>query len=174
LQQSLQQLDTRLPRPFAQLKGQLRWPVQGRLLQRFGSPGPGDVRRRGVDLEGQPEAPVRAIAHGRVVFADWLRGYGLLLIVDHGDDWLSLYGRNSALFRQVGEWVGPGEVLGRTSEDGRLYLELRHRAKPVDPEPWFSGSPLSRAGASGGPVLCRDGLSAPAASCARRPGGCPV
>ncbi len=137
LAQSLKALDTQLPQPFARLKGRLPWPVKGRILHRFGSPRGGGLQWRGVEIQAGNSAEVQAIAHGRVVYADWLRGYGLLIILDHGDGYLSLYGNQAALYREVGEWVSAGEKLGKLNEDGRLYLELRQQAQPIDPQRWL-------------------------------------
>ena len=137
LDRSLKALDTQLPQPFARLKGRLPWPVKGRIRHAFGSPRADGLKWRGLEITASGNVEVRAMAHGRVVYADWLRGYGLLLILDHGDGYLSLYGNQAALYREVGEWVSAGEKLGRLDENGRLYLELRHRAKPVDPRQWL-------------------------------------
>jgi murein hydrolase activator len=85
---------------------------------------------------------VRAIAHGRVAFSDWLKGYGLIVIVDHGDGWMSLYAHNDALFKDAGDWVRAGEPVagvGSSGGQGRaaLYFELRQNGRPVDPRSWL-------------------------------------
>ena len=131
--------------PFASLKGKLPWPAQGRIDEDFGkSRGGTRPRWNGVLLAAEPGTPVRAVYHGRVAFSDWLPGLGLLLILDHGDGYLSLYGQNEVLLRESGEWVAPGEILGQVgSAGGRsgVYFELRHDGKPIDPGDWMRGSP---------------------------------
>jgi len=92
---------------------------------------------------------VHAIHHGRVVFADWLRGFGLLLILDHGDGYMSLYGRNASLYRDVGDWVEAGDRIATVGDTGiggepGLYFELRHKGRPLDPVGWLDRSPASR------------------------------
>ncbi|MFO0448220.1 MAG: murein hydrolase activator EnvC family protein [Pseudomonadota bacterium] len=131
---------------FEQLRGRLPWPARGRLVARFGSARPGGLRWNGVLLETQPGAQVRAPYHGRVVYADWLSGLGLLLILDHGGGWLSLYAHNERLFRNVGDRVRPGDVRaasGGAGTGGRpeLYFEIRRGTRPVDPRPWLRGEP---------------------------------
>ena len=84
---------------------------------------------------------VRVISRGRVAFADWLRGYGLLMIVDHGDGYMSLYGHNQSLFKEIGEWVEAGETIASIGSSGgqsssQLYFELRHKGKPINPAKW--------------------------------------
>ncbi|WP_287962779.1 peptidoglycan DD-metalloendopeptidase family protein, partial [Alcanivorax sp.] len=99
------------------------------------------LRWQGVILNASPGTPVRAVHSGRVVFADWLRGYGLLTIVDHGSGYLTLYGYNQSLLRDVGEWVSAGDSLALAGSSGGnrtsgLYFEIRHRGKAVDPTRW--------------------------------------
>jgi septal ring factor EnvC (AmiA/AmiB activator) len=121
------------------------WPVEGRLSNRFGRPrNQGKMRWRGITISAESGAPVRAIHHGRVVFADWLRGSGLLLVLDHGEGYLSLYAHNASLLRDVGEWVTAGTPLGTVGASGgrespALYFEIRHNGKPVDPAAWCRG-----------------------------------
>lgn len=131
-----------ISQPFAALKGQLAMPIEGKPLNRFGAIRNADLRWRGWLIPADQGDPVRAVHSGRVIFADWLRGQGLLLVVDHGDGWLSLYAQNHSLLRTVGDWVGPGEVLSRAgasggSEVSGLYFEIRHEGEPVDPADWF-------------------------------------
>lgn len=153
LVESLQQALRDIPpveaesRSLHELKGKLRWPVAGRISLSYGArQAGGKLQSRGVRINAQAGAEVRAIAKGRVAYADWLRGFGLLLILDHGNDYMSLYGNNRALFREVGEWVEGGEVIatvgnsGGQSSDG-LYLELRKKGRPFNPGPWFAGKP---------------------------------
>jgi septal ring factor EnvC (AmiA/AmiB activator) len=133
--------------PLAKLKGKLAWPVPGKIDMRYGArQAAGKMRARGVHIATAAGTDVRAIARGRVVFADWLRGFGLLLILDHGDGYMSLYGENSSLYKGVGEWVGRGEVIAAAGNSGGqlrtgVYLELRKDGRPLDPGGWFRGQP---------------------------------
>jgi septal ring factor EnvC (AmiA/AmiB activator) len=129
--------------PFAAMRGKLAWPVPGRLSSRFGERRAGTVRWDGVMIAADRGTPVRAVYRGRVVYADWLAGLGLLLILDHGGGYLSLYGHNEQLFRAVGDTVAPGDTLAAVGDSGgrpspSLYFEIRQAAKPIDPAPWFS------------------------------------
>lgn len=128
-------------KPFGSLNGKLPWPVPGKVLTGFNAPREGALRWDGVILDADNGTPVRAIHAGRVVFADWMRGYGLLIILDHGGGYLTLYGYNQSLLREVGEWVATGDVLalaGRSGGNTRsaLYFEIRHRGKVVNPARW--------------------------------------
>lgn len=127
--------------PFASLKGRLAMPARGELARRFGTPGvEGGPPTRGVFIRAA-EGEVRAVAAGRVVFADWLRGFGNLIIVDHGDGYLSVYGNNEALLKGIGDAVNAGDSIasvgnsGGASESG-LYFELRHQGQALDPAKW--------------------------------------
>lgn len=127
--------------PFAKLAGELPWPVPGQVLTSFNSSREGALRWEGVVLAAEEGTPVRAIHPGRVVFADWMRGYGLLTIVDHGGGYLTLYGYNQSLLRDVGEWVAVGDPLalaGRSGGNSRsaLYFEIRNRGEVVNPTRW--------------------------------------
>lgn len=130
---------------FARLRGQLRLPVRGTLVGRFGAPrGTGGATWKGVFVRTEAGADVRAVAAGKVVFADDLRGFGNLVIVDHGDQYLSIYGNNETLLRHAGDAVKAGDVLARagdSSGDGEtgLYFELRFRGRPFDPLSWTGG-----------------------------------
>src|SRR6187549_3421832 len=132
---------------FAKLRGKLTWPVAGRLAASFGQVRAGGVKWDGVLVSGAQGSPVRAIYHGRVVYADWLSGLGLLTIIDHGDGYLSLYGHNERLYKEVGERVTAGDTIATVGDSGgrsspALYFEIRKAGKPVDPRPWFkSASP---------------------------------
>lgn len=127
---------------FAKLKGTMIWPVQGRPENRFGqlrSGGP--LRWQGLMIDAKEGSPVRAIHHGRVVYADWFRGSGLLLIIDHGDGYMSLYAHNQSLHREVGEWVTANEIISTVGNSGgqfksALYFEIRQQGKPTDPRKW--------------------------------------
>lgn len=124
-------------------KGKLLWPVQGRITARYGTPrSGGNLKWQGLFFKADEGRPVRAVAPGRVIFADWLRGYGFLLIVDHGDGYMSLYGHNQRLDKQVGDRIEAGEVIaGVGASGGRsnpgLYFEIRRNGQPTDPLPWL-------------------------------------
>jgi septal ring factor EnvC (AmiA/AmiB activator) len=127
---------------FGRLRGRLDWPVQGRLAAAYGDVRAGGVHWEGVVVATEREAPVRAVAAGRVVYADWLPGLGLLAIIDHGSGYLSLYGYNARLSQPVGALVGAGDVIAAAGDTGgrsrpELYFEIRRTGKPVDPQPWF-------------------------------------
>ena len=129
-------------RPLAARKGSLRWPLAGRVRSAFGGRLPDGRPSQGWLLEAAPGTEVRAIAHGRVAFADWLRGFGLIAIVDHGDGWLSLYAQNEALLVEPGAWVQQGDALATVGSSGgqqasALYFELRRDGRPVDPAAWL-------------------------------------
>lgn len=128
--------------PFTSQKGKLRWPVGGRLLRDYGQPRGGGMKWRGVLVAAPRGAEVRSIYHGRVAYADWLPGMGLLVIIDHGDGYLSLYGHTEALYKSVGEWVAPGDVLAAAGDSGggeqtALYFEIRKGTRPENPHRWF-------------------------------------
>ena len=128
--------------PFARLKGRLSPPVRGELANRFGSPrSGGGVLWKGLFISARAGEEVRAVADGRVVFADWLRGFGNLLIIDHGDAFMSLYGNNEALYKRVGDIIHGGEPVAAVGNSGGnadsgLYFELRHQGRPLDPLDW--------------------------------------
>jgi septal ring factor EnvC (AmiA/AmiB activator) len=132
--------------PFENLKGRLAWPAGGQIDGEYGAlRNGGPLRWNGVLLAAEPGETVRAVYHGRVRFAEWLPGMGMLMIVDHGDGYLSLYGHNEVLLRGVGEWVTPGDELAQvgSAAGGRsgLYFELRHDGEPIDPRQWMHGDP---------------------------------
>jgi murein hydrolase activator len=127
---------------FTRLRGKLAWPVSGRLVARYGEARAGGVRWDGVLVETERGAPVKAVCQGRVIYADWLPGLGLLAIVDHGDGYLSLYGHNERLYKAAGEQVATGDTIAAAGDSGgssrpELYFEIRKGGKPVDPRPWF-------------------------------------
>lgn len=127
---------------FSAAKGSMSWPIPGRASHRFGnSRNAGKMRWQGVTIPAKPGINVSAIHHGRVVYADWLRGSGLLLIIDHGDDYMSLYAHNQSLMAEVGEWVNAGSTIATVGSSGgqeraALYFEVRHKGKPVNPASW--------------------------------------
>ncbi|MBI5660012.1 MAG: peptidoglycan DD-metalloendopeptidase family protein [Nitrosomonadales bacterium] len=130
--------------PFDQLRGKLALPVKGVVSNRFGSARPDStVLWKGLFLRAAANQPVKAVAAGRVVFADWLRGFGNLLVIDHGKGYMSLYGNNETLYKQVGDVLKGGDTVaavGNTggNEDSGLYFELRHEGKPLDPMRWVA------------------------------------
>lgn len=127
---------------FRALKGRLHLPVAGELAGRFGSPRPDSgFSAKGVFIRAKPGDGVRAVAAGKVVFSEWLRGFGNLVIVDHGDGYMSLYGNNDAMLKRTGDSVRTGDVVASVGasggqEESGLYFELRYRGKPFDPLPW--------------------------------------
>ncbi|MFC6671174.1 murein hydrolase activator EnvC family protein [Marinobacterium aestuariivivens] len=125
-----------------QLRGKLNWPVDGRLLRAFGNSDTG-VSYDGMLIAAPAGREVRAVHRGRVVFSDWLRGYGLLLIIDHGGGYMSLYGHNQRLLKEPGAWVETGDrvsVVGNSGgySDPALYFAVRHNGKPTDPARWLA------------------------------------
>lgn len=130
--------------PFDQLKGKLALPVKGEVTNRFGAPRPDStVLWKGLFLRTSSGQAVKAVAAGQVVFADWLRGFGNLLIIDHGEGYMSLYGNNETLFKQVGDVLHGGDVVAAVgnsggNEDSGLYFELRHESNPLDPMKWLA------------------------------------
>lgn len=127
---------------FARLRGKLNWPVSGQITARFGEARAGGVKWDGMMVATERGANVRSISSGRMIYADWLPGLGLLAIVDHGEGYLSLYGHNDRLYKGVGERVAAGEPIAAAGDSGgrsrpELYFEIRKAGKPVDPRPWF-------------------------------------
>jgi septal ring factor EnvC (AmiA/AmiB activator) len=128
--------------PFAGQTAQLSWPADGPVLKRFGqSRADGRLNWQGVLLGATAGSDVRSVYHGRVIFSDWLDGMGLLMIIEHGDGYLSLYGHNQDLLKDVGEWVEPGEMIAHVGDSGGkvnagLYFEIRKNGTPVDPGQW--------------------------------------
>lgn len=152
LQELLQTIETALPddltapgsQSFASLRGKLGWPVKGRVRNLFGrSRYQGRLKWNGVMIDARAGNTVRAVARGRVAYADWLRGYGLLIIIDHGDGYMSLYGHNQSLYKEVGDWVEANEAIAGVGDSGGqsstgLYFEIRHNGKPSNPAKWCS------------------------------------
>lgn len=130
------------PGAFIKLKGRLPTPLRGELVHRYGSPKAEGASWKGIFIKAGA-GEVRATAVGRVVFAEWLRGFGNLIILDHGDEYLTVYGNNEALYRKVGEMVASGEVIAAVGNSGGnretgLYFELRHQGQAVDPAKWIA------------------------------------
>ncbi len=135
--------DTGARQPFARMQGRLPWPVQGRVTARFHE-GRGaretNLRWNGVMIAATRGARVRAPYHGRVVYSDWLAGLGLLLIIEHGNGYLSLFGGVDALYKRVGDAVAPGDVIAALGESAapELYFEIRHGRTALDPQQWLA------------------------------------
>lgn len=130
--------------PFATQRGRLSWPVQGVLARDFGERRGDGPQSNGVLIAAARGTDVKAVWHGRVAYADWLPGLGLLLVLEHGDGYMSLYAHNEVLFSAVGDWISAGQVIGRVGDTGGrdkagLYFEIRSGTQPQNPGPWFSG-----------------------------------
>ncbi|MDO8907098.1 MAG: peptidoglycan DD-metalloendopeptidase family protein [Pseudohongiella sp.] len=129
--------------PFSEAKGRMPWPVAGSLLARFGQPySNGQLRRQGIIIAADTGSAVRAIHPGRVVFSDWLRGSGNLLVVDHGNSYISLYAHNQQLIKHSGDWVNRGEPLALSGSDGGsgepgIYFEIRRNSDTLNPVEWL-------------------------------------
>ena len=128
--------------PFAKLRGKLHWPAAGKIRNLFGAARTaGRLNWNGILINAPQGRDVYAVARGRVAYAEWLRGYGLLLIIDHGDGYMSLYGHNQSLFKETGDWVEAGEVIAGIGNSGGqqhsgLYFEIRHNGRPTNPGKW--------------------------------------
>jgi len=128
--------------PFSKLRGRLSLPVRGELIGRFGAPrGAAGMEAKGIFIRAPQGQPVRAIAGGQVVYAEWMRGFGNLLILDHGEAYLSIYANNESLLKQVGDVVAGGDAVATTgasggNEETGLYFELRHLGRAFDPLRW--------------------------------------
>lgn len=133
--------------PFSDYKGRLTWPVAGTLLHDFGQPRAAEqLKWNGVVLGAPHGREVRSVYHGRVVFSDWLSGLGLLVVVDHGEGYMTLYGYNESLLKNAGDWVAPGDVIATVGDSGgqvrsALYFEIRRGTQPVNPRQWITRRP---------------------------------
>jgi len=133
--------------PFSKHKGRLTWPVAGTLLHDFGQPRVSDrLKWNGVVLAASRGREVRSVYHGRVIFADWLAGLGLLVIIDHGESYMTLYGYNETILKNTGDWVAPGDVIATVGDSGgqnrfSLYFELRRGTQPLNPRQWVTRRP---------------------------------
>ncbi len=130
---------------FSRLKRKLIWPVNGQILHSFSSSRAQDLKWDGLVIAANLDQEIRVIAHGRVAYSDWFRGFGLLTIVDHGEGFMSLYGYQQTLYKEAGDWVETGEVIGGVGSSGgriqpSLYFELRKNSKPINPNHWFAAS----------------------------------
>jgi septal ring factor EnvC (AmiA/AmiB activator) len=133
--------------PFSEYKGRLTWPVAGRLLHDYGQPRVSNrLKWNGVVLAAPRGREVRSVYHGRVVFADWLAGLGLLVIVNHGENYMTLYGYNETILKNTGDWVAPGDVIATVGDSGgqsqsSLYFELRRGTQALNPGQWVTRRP---------------------------------
>ena len=131
--------------PFDSMKGKLPWPVEGKIISRFGTEKKeGKLRWNGVRISAASGTTVAAVSAGKVIFADWFRNLGLLIIIDHGNGYMSLYGHNESLIRKPGDFVNPGEPIAYVGDTGgqtesALYFEIRGNGKPLDPTQWCRG-----------------------------------
>ncbi|VAX08332.1 Murein hydrolase activator EnvC [hydrothermal vent metagenome] len=134
--------DTGNHKSFRAYKGKLIWPVRGKVKKLYGKRRKeSKLKWNGVMIVASKGREVHAISHGRVAYADWLRGYGLLLIIDHGDGYMSLYGHNQGLYKETGDWVEANEVIGEVGDSGGqkssgLYFEIRYQGRPTNPSRW--------------------------------------
>lgn len=130
--------------PFANTRGKLPMPTAGKIVYRYGSPQfDGKLKRNGVVIANKAGAKVVSVHHGRVIFSDYLRGHGLLLIIDHGDGYMSLYGHNQTLLKDIGDWASSGETIATVGNSGgqqrnALYFEIRHKGQPQNPQRWLA------------------------------------
>lgn len=131
--------------PFSSQKGKMKWPAKGRLLKKFGAMKKGgNLKWQGVLIDAETGTSVKAISAGKIVFADWFRNMGLLIIIDHGDGYMSLYGHNQNLLKNTGDWVLAGEKIATVGDSGgqidtALYFEIRKGAEPLNPSRWCRG-----------------------------------
>lgn len=137
----------RSPAAFSLQKGRLMPPVPGKIISRFGIRQTGDYKsftfQSGIDIRGEQGEPVRSVFKGNVVYAQWLKGYGNMVIIDHGENYYTLYAHLHEMFRKTGDAVDTGEVIATVGDTGslkgvRLHFELRHHGKPVDPLEWLN------------------------------------
>ncbi len=141
--------------PFSSMRGKLVLPVNGKIAHGFGHQrNQGKLKWQGVFIDAPEGDPVYAVHYGRVVFSDWLRGFGLLMIISHGEGYMSLYGHNQVLYRETGEWVTAGDVVATVGDSGGqnrtgLYFEIRIDGKPSDPQRWCVARQLNNSGNKG-------------------------
>jgi septal ring factor EnvC (AmiA/AmiB activator) len=141
IQSALESLDFPEQKGFRESRGHLPWPLRGRLLKRFGTEKIGNLRWDGVIIGAKEGDRVKAVHAGRVAWADWLRGYGLLMIIEHGNGFMTLYGNNQSLFKETGDWVEGDEVIaqagsGRMDGNAGIYFGIRHKGKALNPVRW--------------------------------------
>lgn len=130
--------------PFGDMKGKLQLPIQGNITEKYGDlRNEGKLKWNGLYISASRGTPVHAVHYGRIVFADWLRGFGLLMIISHGEGYMSLYGHNQLLYKEAGDWISAGELIAKAGDSGGqqstgLYFEIRQEGKPLDPLLWCS------------------------------------
>jgi len=144
LSKTLERFPDNTLQSFKKLRGTLTWPVAGTIQHRFGQyrVSGQKVRWKGVFIKSERNIPIKAVAYGRVVYADWLPGMGLIAIVDHGDDYFSMYASAEILYKEVGAWVQTGDIIATTGDSGGnkstgLYFEIRRGKTSLNPSPWF-------------------------------------
>jgi septal ring factor EnvC (AmiA/AmiB activator) len=135
--------DGGLTRAFRSLRGQLRLPVKGELIAKFGSKRGDGPSWKGLFIRVAEGAEVKAVAGGRVVFAEWLRGFGNLIIIDHGSQYMTIYGNNQAVLKRAGDAVNTGDIIANAGNSGGneqsgLYFEMRHQGRAFDPLEWVT------------------------------------
>lgn len=137
-------VDSASEEAFSSLKGKLPWPTKGKVIRKFGSQRMvnNSLRWQGVLIGTTEGNPVQAVHYGRIIFSDYLRGQGLLIIIDHGAGFMTLYAHNQALYKTIGQWVQRGETIAAVGNTGgqqqsALYFELRYKGEPTDPQHWF-------------------------------------
>jgi len=129
--------------PFLGSRNSLPTPIKGKISKKFGGKEEQDTLiSQGLDILAPVGTPVHAISPGQIVFSDWLRGFGLIIIIDHGDDYMSLYANTEVLYKKQGEFVESGELIAEAGNSGGrkepgIHFEIRHRGRPIDPEPWI-------------------------------------
>lgn len=138
--QAVTTFDVRDDKPFSELKGHLSWPIKGVIVKKFGSPR-SETRWDGVLISAKEGTDIGAVSSGQVVFANWLRGYGLLIIINHGQGYMTLYAFNQSLYKKVGDKVKSGSIIAAVGKsDGReesgLYFGIRYKGKAINPVLW--------------------------------------
>lgn len=129
---------------FKTVRGRLPLPTKGKIIHRYGSTqSDGQLKSNGLFIANRAGAKIVSVHHGRVIFSDYLRGHGLLLIIDHGDGYMSLYAHNQTLLKDIGDWVSSGEKIATVGNSGGqqqagLYFEIRHQGRPQNPQPWLT------------------------------------
>lgn len=130
---------------FAHQRGRLPWPVSGAVVRRFGELLSDGRSADGISIAAEDGTNVRAVSYGRIAFSDWLRGFGMLTIIDHGDGWMTLYGHLETLIKSEGDWVNAGDLIGTVgasgaAEQSALHFELRRKGLPINPDRWLEGA----------------------------------
>jgi len=137
-----QNIPVQPPLPFTSMAGKLHWPTKGKISEHYDETiGNSELKSSGVLIDAPTGQNVYAIYPGKIVFADWLKGFGLLMIVDHGNGYMTLYARNNAIFYHVGDFVNKGDIIAQVGQTGGypesgLYFEIRKDGNPINPEQW--------------------------------------